>query len=251
MRLSGRPDPPRAKARDLHFLSGPPPRRALRGFDADVIETATVVEYWELGYLPAAGLLDGAEAAAWAEAGARLVADRGAPGGAVDVVQHAPALAAVASDPRILEVVTDLFGHHGELLEASLLRAGPASSAAPLKRVHAECADFGIAPDQMVVAYVGLGLPGEPPGTVALVPGHHRPHPRTGTGVPLDRDGGRADLSRVVVPTLQAGDLLFVHSLTPHRPRPVGSAQPWRPLRLTYVVDPRGGAYDRYRAWRG
>lgn len=212
-----------------------------------MIETATVVEYWDHGYLPGSGALPASRVAAVA----REMAGRPAGPRAHDVADASTALRSLASHPQIVGIVADLFGHQGELLEATLLRARPASPAAPLLRVHPGWADFGVAPDQMVVAYVHLGLPGDPGGTVELLPHHHRPHDAPTRDAPLDTGPERTDLVKVTVPTLHPGDLLFVHSLTPHRPRPVVGAQPWRPLRLTYVVDPRGRAFERFRAWRG
>lgn len=210
-----------------------------------MIETASLVEYWERGFLAAPGLFDSAESAAW-----RGEADRLSPGAAVrgGLIDHSALFASLVGDHRLHELVGMLFGHEGALLDASLItgpRGGPADR---LEREHPTRAAFGIPADQMLTVVLGIdgGAPGAP--TLEVLPASHRPLFHHG---PLDSLGASVDLSRAHQLRLEPGDAVCVHSMTPHRHHHHGAPVPPRALHLTYVVDPVGGVYDRYRAWRG
>lgn len=210
-----------------------------------MIETASLVEYWERGYLAAPGLFDPAETAGWRAEAERLATTRQDAGGVID---HSPLFAGLVGDQRLQDLVATLFGHEGALLEGCLVtgpRGGPTDR---LEREYPTRAAFGILADQMLTVILGIDAGAPDRGTLELLPASHRPlYQRS----PLDSFGASVDLSRAHQLHLGAGDAVCVHSMTPHRHRRHGAPAPQRALHLTYVVDPVGGVYDRYRAWRG
>lgn len=214
-----------------------------------MIETASLVEYWERGFLATPGEFDPGEVAAWQAESTRLARLRTRPGAVLDrVVEQSTHFAALARDTRVLGLVGHLFGHVGSLMEASLLTTRLRRATRPFIRHHPTRTGFGVPPDQMLTVMIGL-TPGRPEAVaVELLPARHRPTPAA-----LDIPSRGGDLSDVHVQRLAPGDLLCIHSLTPHRYRPTPAPAAAAPttLRLTYVVDALGGIYDRVRAWRG
>lgn len=214
-----------------------------------MIETTSLVEYWDRGFLAMPGEFDPEEVAAWQAESGRLSRLRTRPAAVLDrVIERSTPFAALAEDARVRGLVAHLFGHAGSLMEASLLTSRTRRATRPFLRHHSCRTGFGVPPDQMLTVMVGL-TPGRP-GRVAveLLPEQHRP-----TAATLDISARRGDLSEVHVEPLAPGDLLCIHSLTPHRyrPSPAPAAPTPTTLQLTYVVDPLGGIYDRVRAWRG
>ncbi|MDX2207295.1 MAG: hypothetical protein SFU57_06590 [Gemmatimonadales bacterium] len=211
-----------------------------------MIETASLVEYWDRGFLAMPGEFGAEEVAAWQTESSRL-ARQGRPGAALDrVVEASASFAALARDPRILDLVGHLFGHAAVLMEASLLTSRLRRATRPFLRHHSSRSGFGVPPDQMLTVAVGIAPANPDAVAVEMLPEQHRPTP-----APLDIPVRKGHLSGVHVQPLAPGDLLCIHSLTPHRFRPAPLAEAPATLRLSYVVDSAGGIYDRVRAWRG
>ena len=156
---------------------------------------------------------------------------------------------ALAYDAPLLALASELLGGKAQLMKDKLIvKPGGAGG----YKTHQDAAywqDLGIAPGDYLTAVVFLDDSTRDKGPIECVPGHHATL-LTAPGAIADVEEGLLDAPFEAVEA-RAGDLLLLHSLTPHRSGPNRSAETRRTLLFTYAVDSKPDLYGRYRVMRG
>jgi len=133
-------------------------------------------------------------------------------------VQRDPEVAALAQDPRLIREAERLCGRRvGDTifrlrLNSSALAEHRQPWHSDVARVHGECATL------ITTAWIPLSDAGADTGGLEIVPGHQLSPPMQ------EQDDGRYAIdpsavegARTVIPTVRAGDCLFMDRFTPHR----------------------------------
>ena len=175
-------------------------------------------------------------------AGSR-VADRIDP---VDDVS--PMFAALAADPRIVAAATALFGAPASLMKAKLITKRPGTMGYLSHQDHPYWAHLGVSADRMLSVQVSIDPATAENGALEVFPALHHERLPAPAHAPLEVDEAALDLADGRVMASKAGDLLFFHSLVPHRSGPNRATLPRRTLYLTYTAGTGAAIYDIYRA---
>lgn len=163
------------------------------------------------------------------------------------VIDLSPPFRALAEDPRLLALATAMLGGEPQLFKDKFIAKPPGADGYLAHQDGAYWQQVGPSPDAFVTIVCFLDDSTAEAGAIECAPGQH--------STLLTTPGQIADVDESVLTApfeaieLKAGDLLLIHSLTPHRSGPNRSGAMRRALLFTYVVDPRPGLYDRYRDW--
>ncbi len=155
----------------------------------------------------------------------------------------------LAYDAPLLALASELLGGQAQLMKDKFIVKPGGAGGYDTHQDAAYWQGLGIAPSDFLTAVVFLDDSTRDKGPIECVPGHHAML-LTAPGVIADVEEGLLDAPFEAVEA-RAGDLLLLHSLTPHRSGPNRSAETRRALLFTYAVDSRPGLYDRYREFRG
>ena len=140
----------------------------------------------------------------------------------------------LSKDPRILKPVEDALDGHSKVIKAKLITKRPGTHGYGLHQDFPYWQNFGLPADSMLTVQVAIDPSSDENGGVELWPSKHRevlpPPPEN----PLDVAETAVALDEAELIPLGAGDLLFFHSLAPHRSAPNKSNQSRRAVFITY-----------------
>ena len=153
----------------------------------------------------------------------------------------------LAHDPRLMAAVESALGGEARLMKDKFIAKPPGAGGYAAHQDGAYWPGMGLDVDRFLTAILFLDDSGVEKGTIECAPGLHD---RLLTGADEVADPDEAELGEFSAIEAQAGDLLLLHSLTPHRSGPNHSAEMRRALLFTYGVDPRPDLYDIYQRGR-
>lgn len=153
----------------------------------------------------------------------------------------------LASDPRLLAVVGSVLGGEPQLMKDKFIFKPAGAGGYAAHQDGAYWQGMGLDLDRFLTAFLFLDDATEENGAVECTSGQHRDL-LTERGIIADP--AEAQLDSFTRIEAAAGDLLLVHSLTPHRSGPNRSPAMRRALAYTYGVDVRPDLYSIYQQFR-
>ena len=159
------------------------------------------------------------------------------------VTDLSPLFAALAADPRLLGLAGSVLGGQPQLMKDKFIAKPPGASGYGTHQDGAYWAGLGVDFDRMLTIAIFLDDARPDQGPIECASGFHRTL-LTGAGGAIDPDD--ATLGSFAVIEAKAGDVLLLHSLTPHRSGPNRSDRMRRALLFSYGVDDKPDLYGRY-----
>jgi hypothetical protein len=168
------------------------------------------------------------------------------------VIDLSPALAAVARDPRLLEVVGDLYGEPGHLFKDKLIYKPPGAKGHDLHQDFISWPNF---PTSFITAALAIDPCDHENGCTEVYPRVHQQgylSPMDGDYHPLE-ERHIAEVEPVPL-ELEPGDVAFFGGFVPHRSAPNRSKNWRRLLYLSYNAESDGGDrrdshYAEFHVW--
>lgn len=212
------------------------------------------------GWALVSGFLDDGDLARFREEAKRLWADqthfgeRGAvPNSATrndrldPVVDLSPPFADFAECTRLIELISGVLGGPVQLMKDKFIaKPGGAGGYAP-HQDGAYWQGLGLDLDRILTATIFLDDANVENGAMECSSGQHHGL-LTQAGIVADPD--ESQLGEFALVRARAGDMLLLHSLTPHRSGPNRTAGMRRALHLTFAVDPRPDLYSIYKQFQ-
>ena len=160
------------------------------------------------------------------------------------VIDVSPTFGALARDERLLGVVANALGGEPQLMKDKFIAKPPGASGYDAHQDAAYWPGLGVDAARFLTAIVFLDDATAEKGPIECAPGLHG---QLLTDPDQIADPDEAMLGDFTVIEARAGDLLLLHSLTPHRSGSNRSADMRRALLFTYGVDPRAALYAIYQ----
>jgi hypothetical protein len=168
------------------------------------------------------------------------------------VIDLSPKLEKMARDPRILGVLSAIYGEPAHLFKDKLIFKPPGAKGYDL---HQDYISWPTFPRSFVTAAIALDPSGAANGATEVFPGYHRLgylSPADGMYHSLSAD--TVDVRRGVLLELEPGDTAFFGAFTPHRSSANRSDRWRRLLYLSYNADSEGGDqrdkhYREFHLW--
>jgi ectoine hydroxylase-related dioxygenase (phytanoyl-CoA dioxygenase family) len=154
------------------------------------------------------------------------------------VLDISPAFEIAAREPLITTAVGQLLRHAvPEIFKSKLISKWPQTTGYALHQDYTYWPGLGNAsPDDFVTALIALDRSDTRSGALVLFPGLHHCKLPPPPGNARDVDEKSVDPSKAVRPDLNPGDVVFFHSMTPHRSDPNFSPHNRQSLFFTYVA---------------
>ena len=156
----------------------------------------------------------------------------------------------VAGDDRVQAPLRSLFGEDVSLLKDKLICKPPGAMGYGMHQDFAYWDYLPVTPDAVCSALVAIDAASADNGALQVVPNLHQNRLAAPPEDPRDVDESQIDLSHIRLVEMQAGDVLYFHSLTPHRSGPNTSDCARRSLFLTFNAVRCGNVYDEYQRRR-
>ena len=168
------------------------------------------------------------------------------------VLDLSPSFENAARDPRITGAVGQLLHHaEPEIFKSKLISKWPQTTGYALHQDYTYWPGLGGAsPDDFLTALIALDRFEASSGALELFPGLHHARLPPPAGNALDVDEKAVDSASGVRPDLDPGDVVFFHSMTPHRSGPNLSPRNRQSLFFTYVTPGYDGLTRQYYAAR-
>lgn len=163
------------------------------------------------------------------------------------VIDLSEPFAGLARDPRLLGVVGEALGGEPQLMKDKFIAKPPGAGGYGTHQDGAYWPSMGFDVSRFLTAVIFLDDATPDNGAIECAPGYHRQY-LTDPGVIADPDEEK--LGPFTTIETKSGDLLLLHSLTPHRSGPNRSSEMRRALLLTYGVDPRPDLYAVYKQFQ-
>lgn len=154
----------------------------------------------------------------------------------------------LAHDPRLLAFACDLLGREAQLMKDKFIFKPPGTGGYEAHQDSAYWQGLGIDLGHFVTAVLFLDDSPRDKGPIECAPGLHAAL-LTPLGAIADVEAGLLEVPFEAVEA-SAGDLLLLHSLTPHRSGSNQSADMRRALLFTFAIDRKPDLYGRYRDLR-
>lgn len=157
-----------------------------------------------------------------------------------------------AYDPRIFDILADLYGEPAQLFKDKLIFKQPGTVG---YRMHQDWIGWPGFPRSFLTVLVPIDATTEANGCTEVFPGHHHSGPLTAEdGDYHDLPPDSVDVSRGVRLILEPGDIAIFGGFTPHRSAPNLSDDWRRQLYLSYNADSDGGElrdahYEEFRVY--
>lgn len=155
------------------------------------------------------------------------------------IIDLSPACRALAYDPRLFELLHDLYGGPACLFKDKLIYKQPGAKGYGL---HQDWIAWERFPHSFLSVLVPLDAAGEENGCTVVYPGYHLDGPLS------EEDGNYHELPDVTVDAakavplvLEPGDVAVFGGFTPHRSHPNLSDRPRRQLYFSYTKESDGG----------
>lgn len=162
-------------------------------------------------------------------------------------IDLSPLFAGLARDPRLLAAVGDLLGGEPQLMKDKFIFKPAGTGGYEAHQDGAYWQGMGLDLGRFLTAFLFLDDATKENGAVECTSGQHHGL-LTEHGVMADPTD--AQLTSFTTLEAEAGDLLLVHSLTPHRSGPNRTTAMRRALAFTYGVDERPDLYSMYHQFR-
>jgi len=159
------------------------------------------------------------------------------------VIDLSPPFAALAADPRLLGLVATFLGGRPQLMKDKFIAKPPGANGYKTHQDGAYWQGLDIDFDRFLTLAVFLDDAAPDQGPVECASGFHRGL-LTGPDGAIDPDDSKVGSFAMI--EARAGDVLLIHSLTPHRSGPNVSDRMRRTLLFSYGVDDRPDLYDLY-----
>lgn len=160
------------------------------------------------------------------------------------VIDVSPMFAEVARDSRLASLVGKAIGGEPQLMKDKFIAKPPGAVGYAAHQDAAYWPGLGVDPDRFLTAIIFLDDATREKGAIECVSGLHR---KLLTDPNSIADPDEAALGPFTMIEAKSGDLLLLHSLTPHRSGTNRSSGMRRALLLTYGVDPRPDLYGVYK----
>ena len=161
------------------------------------------------------------------------------------VIDMSPVFAALVSDPRVVRPVAKVLGDEPTLFKDKLILKPPGARGYDCHQDFAYWQSFGIPPGALVTVVVAIDAASPENGGLEVFPGQHMAL-LCPPGSTDDVDAADLDPPIGVIPVLEPGDLLLLHSLMPHRSATNNSPNRRRQLFVTYSARSYGDLYRSY-----
>jgi len=162
------------------------------------------------------------------------------------VIDISPVFHRIANDAGLTEACGKLLGEPAALFKDKLIAKPPGTFGYLIHQDYPYWENLGIPADLMLTAWVAIDRADEENGALELFPGlHHARIPGT-PDAPMDVDERLVDTTLGVIIDMEPGDVLFFHSMAPHRSSPNRSTRHRRSLLLTFVPQRFGHLYEQY-----
>ena len=159
------------------------------------------------------------------------------------VTDLAPLFAALAADPRLLGLAGSVLGGQPQLMKDKFIAKPSGANGYGTHQDGAYWVGLGVDFDRMLTIAIFLDDAKAAQGPIECASGFHRTL-LTGPDGAIDPDD--CTLGSFAVIEANAGDVLLLHSLTPHRSGPNRSDRMRRALLFSYGVDDKPDLYGRY-----
>ena len=163
------------------------------------------------------------------------------------VIDLSPPFAALARDPRLLAEVEGVLGGPAQLMKDKFIAKPPGMGGYATHQDGAYWPGMGFDTSRFLTAILFLDNATADNGAIECAAGHHR-QLLTDPDIVADPDEQR--IGGFTTIEAEAGDLLLLHALTPHRSGPNRSSGMRRALLFTYGVDPRPDLYAVYKQFQ-
>jgi hypothetical protein len=159
------------------------------------------------------------------------------------VIDLSETFAALAADPRLLDLAATYLGGHPQLMKDKFIAKPPGATGYGTHQDGAYWQGLGVDFDRMLTIAIFLDDAAPDQGPIECASGFHRTL-LTGPDGAVDPDD--STLGPFTMIEARAGDALLLHSLTPHRSGPNRSDRMRRALLFSYGVDESPDLYGRY-----
>ena len=168
------------------------------------------------------------------------------------VLDISPPLLALAEEVRLVELVGQLLRRSGtRVFKGKLISKWPQTTGYGLHQDYSYWCDFTEAkPDCFVTALIALDRFDDASGTVEFFPGIHHRCLLPPVENSRDTEENKIDLSTGILAVMEPGDVVFFHSLTPHRSGHNLSQHKRESIFFTYVTPEYSDITDRYYSGR-
>lgn len=160
------------------------------------------------------------------------------------VIDVSATFAALAQDARLLGIVGNALGGDPQLMKDKFIAKPPGASGYGAHQDAAYWPGLGVDASRFLTAIIFLDDATVEKGAIECVSGLHG---QLLTDADEIADPDEAALGDFTMIEAKAGDLLLLHSLTPHRSGGNRSDEMRRALLFTYGVDPRPDLYAIYK----
>lgn len=160
------------------------------------------------------------------------------------VIDVSPAFAALARNSHLLGLVGDALGGEPKLMKDKFIAKPPGAAGYGAHQDAAYWPGLGVDASRFLTAIIFLDDANAEKGAIECVSGLHG---QLLTDPDQIADPDEAALGDFTLIEAKAGDLLLLHSLTPHRSGTNRSGEMRRALLFTYGVDPRPDLYAIYK----
>lgn len=160
------------------------------------------------------------------------------------VIDLSAPFADLAHSRRLLGLIDGLLGGESQLLKDKFIAKPPGAPGYGAHQDGAYWPGLGHDPHRFLTAVLFLDDATSSKGAIECAAGQHH---QMLTDPEVIADPDEAALGAFTTVEAEAGDLLLLHSLTPHRSGPNRSAEMRRALLFTYGVDPRPDLYGLYK----
>lgn len=163
------------------------------------------------------------------------------------VIDLSQPFAALARDPRLLENVSSVLGGEVQLMKDKFIAKPPGATGYAAHQDAAYWPGLGLDAHHFLTAVLFLDDSTAQKGAIECAPGFHH---RLLTDPDTVADPDESELGEFTVIEAEAGDLLLLHALTPHRSGPNRSSEMRRTLLYTYGIDARPNLYAVYKQFQ-
>lgn len=163
------------------------------------------------------------------------------------VIDLSPPFATLARDHRLMAEVDGVLGGAAQLMKDKFIAKPPGAGGYATHQDGAYWPGMGLDTSRFLTAIFFLDDATQENGAIECAAGHHR---RLLTEPDTVADPDEDRLGQFTMIEARAGDLLLLHSLTPHRSGPNRSAAMRRALLYTFGVDPRPNLYAVYKQFQ-
>jgi 2-aminoethylphosphonate dioxygenase len=162
------------------------------------------------------------------------------------VLDLSPVFASLVKDPRVCAIAAALIGDSVEILRCKLIRKSPGTAGYGMHQDYPYWEFMGVPANAILTVGVCIDEASEVSGGMEFFRGLHDKKQSADPNDPRDVDPAKIDASLSVRPNASAGDLIFFHSLIPHRSSPNLSEHNRALLLPTFSGKSYGALYKPY-----